>query len=104
MRSYQHTAFSVHDRYDILYGGTKATLVSVQGVDVDFGIDMDFASPQRCETCPQPLIQWEPVALSLGAKRPGREAEHSPPSSADVKEGVDLFPYSPMRLHGVVLS
>jgi hypothetical protein len=25
-------------------------------------------------------------ALSLGAKRPGREADHSPPSSTDVKE------------------
>jgi len=25
-------------------------------------------------------------ALSLGVKRPGREADHSPPSSAEVKE------------------
>jgi len=29
----------------------NATLASVQGVGVDFYIDMDFASPQRCETC-----------------------------------------------------
>jgi hypothetical protein len=29
----------------------KATPASVQGVGVDFSIDMDFASPQRCETC-----------------------------------------------------
>jgi hypothetical protein len=29
--------------------------------------------------------QWAPGALSLGVKRPGREADHSPPSSADVK-------------------
>jgi hypothetical protein len=28
-----------------------ATRASVQGVDIDFYIDMDFASPQRCETC-----------------------------------------------------
>jgi hypothetical protein len=33
----------------------------------------------------QPPIQWVPGALSLGVKRPGREAEHSPPSSAEVK-------------------
>jgi hypothetical protein len=33
----------------------------------------------------QPPIQWVPVALSLGLKRPGREADHSPPSSAEVK-------------------
>jgi hypothetical protein len=29
--------------------------------------------------------QWVPVALSLGVKRPGREADHSPQSSAEVK-------------------
>jgi hypothetical protein len=29
----------------------KATPASVEGVDVDFEIDMDIASPQRCETC-----------------------------------------------------
>jgi hypothetical protein len=28
----------------------KATPASDQGVDVDLEIDMDFASPQRCET------------------------------------------------------
>jgi len=31
-------------------------------------------------------IQWVPGYLSLGVKRPGREAGHSPPSSAEVKE------------------
>jgi hypothetical protein len=33
----------------------------------------------------QPPIQWIPGALSLGVKRPGREADHSPPSSAEGK-------------------
>jgi hypothetical protein len=33
----------------------------------------------------QPLIQWVPRALSLGVKRPGHEAGHSAPSSAEVK-------------------
>jgi len=55
MRSYQQTAFAVHDRRWM----------------------MDFASPQRCETCTQPPIQLEPVALSLGVERPGRETLHS---------------------------
>jgi hypothetical protein len=32
-----------------------------------------------------PPIQWVPGALSLGVKWPGREAGHSPPSSAEVK-------------------
>jgi hypothetical protein len=34
----------------------------------------------------QPPIQWVPGILSLGVKRPEREADHSPPSSSDVKE------------------
>jgi hypothetical protein len=34
----------------------------------------------------QPPIQWVPGALSLGVKRPGREADHSPQSSAKVVE------------------
>jgi hypothetical protein len=30
-----------------------------------------------------------------GVKRPGREADHSPPSSVEVKEWVELYLYSP---------
>jgi hypothetical protein len=30
--------------------------------------------------------QWVPGAVSLGSKRPERETDHSPPSSAEVKE------------------
>jgi hypothetical protein len=39
-----------------------------------------------------------------GVKRPGHEADHSSPSSAEVKERVELYLHSPIRLHGVVLS
>jgi hypothetical protein len=35
-------------------------------------------------------IQSVPAGLSLGVKRPGHEADHSPPFSADVKECVEL--------------
>jgi hypothetical protein len=38
----------------------------------------------------QPPIQWVLGALSLGVKQPGHEADHSPPSSAEVKEYVEL--------------
>jgi hypothetical protein len=34
-------------------------------------------------------------AVSLQVKRPGREADHSPPSSAEVKELVELYLRSP---------
>jgi hypothetical protein len=30
-------------------------------------------------------IQWVPGTISLGVRRSGREADHSPPSSAEVK-------------------
>jgi hypothetical protein len=43
----------------------------------------------------QPPIQWVRGAFSLGVKRPGREADHSPPSSAEVKECVELHLHSP---------
>jgi hypothetical protein len=43
----------------------------------------------------QSPIQWVPGALSLGVKRQGREADHSPPSSAEVKERVELYLHSP---------
>jgi hypothetical protein len=33
----------------------------------------------------KPPIEWVPGALSLGVKRPGREADHSPPSSDEAK-------------------
>jgi hypothetical protein len=34
----------------------------------------------------QPLIQWVPGYISPVVKRPGREAEYSPPSRAEVKQ------------------
>jgi hypothetical protein len=43
----------------------------------------------------QPRIQWVSGTLSLGVKRPGREADHSPPSSAEVKDWVELYLSSP---------
>jgi hypothetical protein len=46
-----------------------------------------FTTASRTALGPtQPPIQWVPGALSLGVKRSGREADHSPPSSAEVKE------------------
>jgi hypothetical protein len=39
-----------------------------------------------------------------GVKRPGREADHSPPTSAVGQENVDLYIHSPIRLHGIVLN
>jgi hypothetical protein len=46
-----------------------------------------FTTASRTALGPtQPPIQWVSGALSLGVKRPGRKADHSPPSSGEVKE------------------
>jgi hypothetical protein len=42
----------------------------------------------------QPPMQWIPGAISLGVKRLGSEADHSPPSNAEVKECVELYRHS----------
>jgi hypothetical protein len=43
------------------------------------------------------IFIWDgvPRTLSLGVKRPESKADHSPPSSAEVKEWVELYLHSP---------
>jgi hypothetical protein len=52
----------------------------------------------------QPSIQWVTGALSLVVKRPGREADYQPPSSAEVKNAWNYTSSPPVHLNGVVLS
>jgi hypothetical protein len=64
-----------------------------------------FTTASRTALGPtQPPLQWVAEALSLGKKRPGSEADHSPPSSAEIKELMELYLHSPIRLLGVMLS
>jgi hypothetical protein len=44
----------------------------------------------------QPPMQWIQRDLSAGIKRQGREAEHSPPSSAEVRNGRTATPFPHM--------
>jgi hypothetical protein len=55
-----------------------------------------FTTASRTALGPtQPPIQWVPLALSPGrVKRPGYEANHLPPSNAEVKEWVELYLHS----------
>jgi hypothetical protein len=52
----------------------------------------------------QPPVQWVTGTLPLEVKRPGREADHSPPSSAEVKNAWSYTSTPTICLHGVVLS
>jgi hypothetical protein len=50
----------------------------------------------------RPRIQWVLKVIPLRVKRPWREADHSPPSNAEVNNGGTTRPLS-TRLHDVVL-
>jgi hypothetical protein len=64
-----------------------------------------FATVSRPAVVPtQPPIQWIPGAVSLGLKRLGREADHSPQSNAEVRNAWSCNSTPPIRLHGVVLN
>jgi hypothetical protein len=76
----------------------------MNGVQFPVGAIMGiFFSPPPALGPTQPLIQWVPGVISLGVVRPGREADHSPPSSAEVKNAWDYNSTLPTR-HGVVLN
>jgi hypothetical protein len=73
--------------------------------------DQGFESRQGLGFFPSPTRpdrsgahQWVPAALSLGVKRPEREADNSLPSSAEVKNAGSYTSTIPISLHGVVLS
>jgi hypothetical protein len=54
-----------------------------------------FSTSSRPALGPTQLpIQWVPRALSAGVKWPGREADHSPRASAEVKK-VWIYPFTP---------
>jgi hypothetical protein len=81
--------------------GTTRSRDSVVGRATGYGLDdrgVGVPSPGRVKNFlfstwskpalgpTQPPIQWVPGALSPGVKRQGREADHSPPASAEVKK------------------
>jgi hypothetical protein len=73
---------------------------SRQGLGIFF-----FTTASRPALGPtQSRIQWVPGGPFLGVKRPGREADHSLPSNADVKNAWSYTSTPPVRLHIVVLS
>jgi hypothetical protein len=76
--------------------------IGILGFDSRRGLGIFlFTTASRTALEPtQPPIQWVPGALTLGIKRPGLEADHSPPSSAEVKNAWSYTSTPPVRLHG----
>jgi hypothetical protein len=98
-QGHKGTALTI-EKISVLYTSYKSRDTSVciaLGYELDdrgsrvrfpagLGISL-FTTASRTALGPnQPPIQWAPGALSLRVKRPEREVDHSPPSSAGVKE------------------
>jgi hypothetical protein len=62
-----------------------------------------FSSPRRPDRWTQPPVQWVQGILSPGVKREWREADHSLPSSAEVKNGEAITSLS-HTFNGMVLN
>ena len=76
-----------------------ATGWTIQGSNPGGG--RDFPHPYRPALWPtQPSVQWVPD-LCRGLKRPGRDVDHPSPPSAEVKERVELYVYSPVGIRGL---
>jgi hypothetical protein len=82
----------------LLMGGSRgnavgtATGYGLNGRDVGVRVPVGWNPALRSTQRP---IQWVQRAISLRVKRPGREDDHSPPASAEVK---------PISFHGAVLN
>jgi hypothetical protein len=77
-----------------------------QGFNTQWGLGIfHFNTMSRLALGPtQPRIQWVSEALSPGVKELRHETDHSPPSSAKVKEYMELYLHSTICLHGRMLS
>jgi hypothetical protein len=72
-----------------------ATRCELDGPGIESRWGRDFQHPSRPALRPtQPPAQWVPGSFP-GVKRPGRGVVHPPTSSAEVKERVELYLYSP---------
>jgi hypothetical protein len=77
--------FSTHVAFIQDFKSIPGWTIEVLGFDSrrGQGIFLCTTVPRTALGPNQPPIQWVPWALSLGVRRPRREADHSPPSSVE---------------------
>jgi hypothetical protein len=106
-------------------GGITPRTLNLESCDSSVGIALSYGLDDRCSRVrlprglgiflfttvsvtalepTQPPIQWVPGALSLGVKRPVREADHHLHLVPRSKNEWSYTSTPPVRLHGVVLS
>jgi hypothetical protein len=105
-RAHINTTNEILIFYNLFHSLATGWTIGVLGFDFRRGLwNFLFTTASRTALGPIQLpIQRVPGALCLGIRRPGYEADHSPPPSAEVKECVELYFHSTIRFHGVVLT
>jgi len=71
-------------------------------VSGNFSLHYRVQNGSGAYVAPYPMGTWG--SFSGGKAAEAWNWQSSPPSSAEVKECVELYVHSPIRLHGVVLS
>jgi hypothetical protein len=66
-----------------------ATRYGLEGPGIEFSVPVQTGSGVYLASCTMGTGSFP------GVKRPGRGVEHSPPSSAEIKERIELYLYSP---------
>jgi hypothetical protein len=93
-----HCNNNFHTFSSLLWPGSVvgiATAYGLEGPGIESRWGRDFPHLSRPALRPtQPPVQWVP-GLSRGKVRPGRDADPSPTSSAEFKNRVELYLYSP---------
>jgi hypothetical protein len=72
-------------------------------VCLEVGIFLFTTASRQALGPTQSPVQWVPGALSLGVKRSAREADHSHPSSSEIKNAWSYTSTPPIR-HVVMLN
>jgi hypothetical protein len=79
--------------------------LNLVGIATGYGLDGRRQEILLCSSASRPalgptqaLIHCISGALFSGVKRPGREVDHSPPASVEVKNGEAILP-DPVRHH-----
>jgi len=85
-------------------GAGIATRYELDGPGIEFPVMARFSAPVQTGPEAHPVSYTMDTGSFLGVKLPGRGVHHPPPSSAEVKERVELHLYSPSGPSSPVLG
>ena len=77
------------------------TRYGLGGPGIESRCGWDFSGPVQTGPGAHPASYTMGTGSFPGVKRPGRGVDHPPPSSAEIKEKVELYLFSPLGLRGL---